>query len=173
MITFGRVIAKDEQAETVDLEIQDGAKTTIFRGVPSREFVRAGGLVVGVLEGGAHGRRFLPLEGAGAEPVVRRAIIQSGASNPDGTAQYECVFASGGPVPASWVAETGEVVTVYHLIAGTYGGLYASGVDVAGADPFRPVRLADGTRILIQRVDGAWYVQATQALDGECPPSGG
>lgn len=175
-VVQAQIIARrDEGGPVVDLAVQTPSGVTKFVGVPDSGFLFAGGLVVGLLVGSRESPEFIPIGGASSS--TRRAIILSSAERASpGHFTYTCVPAEGPPAPEDWTAVPGgETFSVYHVIAGNNGtGRLASGILISRLQGFSPVPLANGTPIRAE-YDGeadAWYVQATQAIDGDCPGGG-
>ena len=143
--------------------------------IESGGLVFADGLVVGMLTGSPDGgRTFRPMRQGGVAPISRRAIITGRFAEGGSRWRYEVRFAVGPHSPDGWELDPDSVpFSAYQPLEGeAVPGTLASGINTNNLQGFIPVSLPVGAKVIVDRVDGEWYIRATQAIDGSCPDGG-
>jgi hypothetical protein len=110
---------------------------------------------------------------SGGSGFTIRAFITSATEIATDQNEYGFKQATGDPEPWNWEEKPEGIEGVFYqtMEGGDDTNLY-SGVNRANLNGFQPVRLTIGARVILQKVDDAWYLSSVQAIDGECPPEG-
>lgn len=171
-LTYARVKSARTVNDTtlLDIAVQTESGEADFGEIVAGGYVTADSLIVGMIVG----NEFKPMRQSGGSASRKRAVVVSSLPTGSGRFRYTVQFAEGPHDPDLWEPDTAqEPVTAYQPIEGFNGkGFTSGGIDEARLQGFAPVPLANGCPVLVEEIEGDWYIVGAQSIDGTCQDEG-